>query len=227
MKKLATLLAGAALILAAGSAWAIPTLRLTDGFVTIDIADGSALDANTNAGAVTYIGAVGQNWTLNVATGITMPFQGTALVPYMDLNSVNSSSGAGSLEILFSETGFISNPLVNGFLTDVGGTTQGTFELRSFYDVNNALFGTTGALADLGPYSAGSFSGSETNIADTGNDGDLYSLTLDAIITHTGRGTTSFDAQLTPVPEPGTMVLLGAGLLGLAIFGKRRMNKEA
>jgi len=30
-----------------------------------------------------------------------------------------------------------------------------------------------------------------------------------------------------PVPEPGTIILLGAGLLGLAIFGKRRMNKDA
>lgn len=33
--------------------------------------------------------------------------------------------------------------------------------------------------------------------------------------------------SVAPVPEPGTMVLLGFGMLGLAIYGKRRMNKEA
>jgi hypothetical protein len=31
----------------------------------------------------------------------------------------------------------------------------------------------------------------------------------------------------TPVPEPGTMMLLGIGMLGLAVYGKRRMNKDA
>ena len=30
-----------------------------------------------------------------------------------------------------------------------------------------------------------------------------------------------------PTPEPGTMMLLGFGMLGLAVYGKRRMNKEA
>jgi len=221
------LLAGAMLMMAT-SAMAIPTLRLTDGFTTIDIADGSALDANGLLGGVTYIGSVGSNWTLNVATGVTKPFQGTALVPYMDLNSVNSSAGAGSLEILFSETGFVVNPAVSGFTTHVGGTTQGTFEVKSFFDTNNVLFGKplTGALADLGPYATGSFAGTEVNSAAFGTNQN-YSLTLDAIITHAGLGTTSFDAQLTPVPEPGTMMLLGIGMLGMAIYGKRRMNKEA
>jgi hypothetical protein len=30
-----------------------------------------------------------------------------------------------------------------------------------------------------------------------------------------------------PVPEPGTMMLFGFGMLGLAVYGKRRMNREA
>jgi hypothetical protein len=37
---------------------------------------------------------------------------------------------------------------------------------------------------------------------------------------------TSFDPPAA-VPEPGTMMLLGMGMLGLAVYGKRRMNKEA
>jgi hypothetical protein len=35
------------------------------------------------------------------------------------------------------------------------------------------------------------------------------------------------DPVPTPTPEPGTMMLLGVGMLGLAIYGKRRMNKES
>lgn len=30
-----------------------------------------------------------------------------------------------------------------------------------------------------------------------------------------------------PVLEPGTMMLLSVGMLGLAVYGKRKMNKEA
>jgi len=37
----------------------------------------------------------------------------------------------------------------------------------------------------------------------------------------------SKELVVAPVPEPGTMMLFGIGMLGLAVYGKRRMNKEA
>jgi hypothetical protein len=45
---------------------------------------------------------------------------------------------------------------------------------------------------------------------------------LDAV---TGGEKLTLDA--VPTPEPGTMVLLGIGMLGLAVYGKCRMHKES
>ena len=32
---------------------------------------------------------------------------------------------------------------------------------------------------------------------------------------------------IAPVPEPSTMMLLGAGILGLGLYGRRRAKKDA
>lgn len=53
------------------------------------------------------------------------------------------------------------------------------------------------------------------------------SITFDgglADLINTGNGTVNINGKIAPVPEPGTMLLLGAGFLGLAIYGKRRKN---
>lgn len=56
--------------------------------------------------------------------------------------------------------------------------------------------------------------------------GDTLSLIADSLLATNGGGSTTISnlSVTEPVPELGTMMLLGAGLLGLTIFGKRRKN---
>jgi len=56
-------------------------------------------------------------------------------------------------------------------------------------------------------------------------EADINLLTISA--SNTGDGFGIDDFTVAAVPEPGTMMLLGIGMLGMAVYGKRRMNKNA
>ncbi len=191
------------------AAQATPTLFLTDGTNDVTIVDQAAGDSNPIAGAVTYIGSLGV-WNLNVSTGVTKPLLGSSTDPYMDLNTVDVSTGAGELQIWFYEDGFdFTGNLVNS----VGGTTIGSVTFVSA--VNLSPF------AVQGPFGPGPFSGTISGAA-TLSSSDY--LLVFADIEHDGAGLTSFDSQVK-VPEPGTLVLLGSGLVGLAFFARRRTKR--
>jgi hypothetical protein len=152
-EKILTIL-GLGLLAGPMAASAVPTLTVSDGVNSVTVSDNSAGDVNPIEGVVTLVWTAPNTlWTSTVSIGTTYPANGSASDPYMDLNAVVTSPGAGSLTITFSQSGFL--PSSGTFNSDVGGTLNPN---------GSATFSAMAAglsLTTLGPFSSGgAFSGS-------------------------------------------------------------------
>jgi len=212
------------LLVATAPAEAALKLRIsTDGGATYTtVSDGGAGDFNSDTGAITYIGRLGV-WDLNVATGVGSAFSGPGSI---DLNSVNNSSGAGTLVIDFTETDFDTD--FPGWSMLFGGTLTGpagsTVSARTWANDSNNLFATESLIGTLGPFGPGAFAG---EVGASASVSPLYSLTQRVEISLTGAGQYSGDLNLQPLPEPASLAVWGLfGLMGLAAFQRLRKKRR-
>ncbi len=222
-KPLLTITLAAAFATFSANGFAIPSLRISDGFTTITIADGDAQDVNPAAGAVSWIGSIGV-WDVNSITGVTKPVLGYNDLPTMNLGFLDTSTGAGTLTLMFTETGF-TNPFASWVGMRLGGTTTGTVRYDLYGVASNDPFDTTRLLGSIGPL-GGAFSGSGTNRY-LGGRLTPYSLTQVITINHNGEGSTSGSA-FARIPDGGiTLFLFCGGLFGLKLLSRIRLVSSA
>lgn len=226
------LVLASAALLCAGNVAANPVLRLsTSQGLSQTVADGDPLDVNPIVGGITFVGPLGA-WILNVTTGV-----GSAVLggPHLDLNSVNVSSfgtggfpaGGGSITLELTEQNLTlgsAAQLVN-FAGLIGGTLAagGNISFAMYVDDGNALFGLSQL---IGMGSANSPGGASSAFSDSFSSlrpvTDTFSMTLRVVITHPdGQRSTSFDFEGTVIPEPATLLLIGVGMLALALYRRR------
>lgn len=231
MKRILALLVGVVLLMAT-NAMAIPTLNAGYTWVNApfwtntDKTTGPA-DGNSqfqlifeNASFESDFGLFSVTGSLENPTGINTKFK---IFDYLQEPSFNTQT------VLFKSDGSISLDGIHytafdkqfGFYFDVhtGGANDLTADY-SFYSYNlfNSPASETGVDHVLTAYNSLTHEVmiylDDQLVARGGSDRDFDDMVV-------------YGNDLSPVPEPGTMALLGFGMLGLAIYGKRRMNRDA
>lgn len=231
--------AGAALASLASEAEAAFALRLddgNDGIAEVTIMDNGAGDLQGAAGAIIFSGPIGI-WNVN----LTLSFSGdpNAAIPTLpgpfphisvDTTHINSgppAAGGESLAIIVTDTGFDSDQLTSQFRTTFNGMTSGKVQFETWVNTDNTMFSTAGdRVTNIGPIEAGPgafqpFAGADRGVAAVD---DEFGVTMKVTIMHDQPGDTSdFNASFQ-IPVPGTLTLLGIGLIGLGglAVGSRR-----
>jgi hypothetical protein len=215
----------------AGDAWAVSPISTTNSFSTtfsFDLKNQNTL----------YYPTSGSPFVLPMADGITFALQGTlntalggggAGIGADGLNAVGSAIQTWSnnrLGLFHGDPSDLTNTHINAAPFDMGAASEVSGNETVSYNASTHTLSMTGSV-------------NGNSVSDSLNIdlNALFGPTMYAGFTG-GTGLGSADQEITawnginstpgaPVPEPGTIMLLGFGMAGLAVYGKRRQSSKA
>jgi hypothetical protein len=199
-------------------------LYFYSGNDTLVISDGASTDdngsKNTPNGAINYSQAVFGTWNVSITTN----FDPSGSFLHLGGIVSTTSNTSATLGIFAVQTGLPMSD--SGFQMQSSGFTYGTVsQINAYYESSGQSSGYHGS-PDI---SFGPFIGSYPFLpafltkSASGSAIQFSSVALEAVITESTGKITNFDVQLSSVPEPTLLILLGLGLSGLGLTMKKWM----
>jgi hypothetical protein len=179
----------------------------------VDVNYTAATGAFTASGAALQIGVTPGttfnilNGTLNI--GITTDGTTTSGIAGDDLSIV------GGIDVNNDGVPDATGTLLTGEISQFGSSTSGPGVFEFLFNVTGGLL-TGGSFPLFTKPQAGVILGADGNSTFTGSFASDFSNLIGG---QAGTGTGSADTA--PIPEPGTLLLLGSGIAGLVGFGRR------
>jgi PEP-CTERM motif len=170
-------------------------------------------------------------------TGMTTNSPGTASLADIlsaSVSILNTNAGTTTISLLASDTGFSAPSAPATLASEIGGSvliggSANTLSFLSCVDGTNALASCPGTGA-TSPVTANitaltsSYNANDSVLVTS--LGHPFSMTEELNLALSGGAQINFSASsdLTPVPEPATLGLLGVGLLGLGFVANRKRS---
>lgn len=237
--KLVTLMAASAIVLLLPASGSAGTLKLqianlTTGTLT-EIVDNGVGDTDLTVGSIQadYSDSV---INLRAATALSQPETGDQYAANLHLDAVFNALSAGSVQLALIDTGFDVGVGL-GDLT-LESTLGGVYSGPQVGGAYGSISASSGAITSAGTTTVtsvdnglgenlalnGMFGASDYGTFVTNGPYSLFSqVTLDFVGASSRTGSLNFDTAV-PVPEPGTLILFGTGLVGIARLARRRRS---